>query len=197
MTTSSATDPHPQFSRRGRLGTALAAAAALLGTAAAMPALAAEGGIGFYILGSRTINAGIVPPPGEYLQFSFYGYSGGKGTTAPLGGRIDLGLSGDAAIGLITGIWALDSQPVLGGRPYLVAVLPVGWKKTTLDGSLSRPGGDEVSGSRSQDKFLIGDPVLGGGLGWGEGPWFASLNLLVNVPVGDYAKTRVTNLSFN
>ncbi|HMQ40629.1 MAG TPA: transporter [Paracoccus sp. (in: a-proteobacteria)] len=172
-------------------------AAGMLASGMAGQALGAEGGVGFYILGSRTINAGIVPPPGTYLQFSTYGFSGYSNVATPQNGRINLGLSGDALIGLYTAVWSLDSEPVLGGQPYLAATLPIGWKKTTLDGQLARPGGNIVSGSRDKDSYLIGDPVIGGGIGWGEGPWFTSLNLLINIPAGDYETGRPTNVSFN
>ena len=54
-----------------------------LGTAAALylpaaPGLAAEGGACFYLLGSRTINAGVFAPPGAYLQASLYAFSGSR-----------------------------------------------------------------------------------------------------------------------
>lgn len=39
-------------------------------------------------------------------------------------------------------------------------------------------------GERTEDGAHFGDPVIGRGLGRGTGPWFASVNLLVNVPAG-------------
>jgi hypothetical protein len=38
---------------------------------AAAPALAVEGGIGAYFMGTRDTFAGIVPPPGTYLSFTY------------------------------------------------------------------------------------------------------------------------------
>ena len=57
-----ATLPCSQPLRVAALGTALALAAA--------PALAVEGGIGAYFMGTRDTFAGIVPPPGTYLSFT-------------------------------------------------------------------------------------------------------------------------------
>ena len=51
-------------------------AAAAAAAAIAPVAMAAEGGAGLYLLGSRTTNAGIVAPPGTYAQASLYGFSG-------------------------------------------------------------------------------------------------------------------------
>lgn len=170
---------------------------ALLACGGASEAKAAEGGAGFYMLGSRAINAGIVPPPGTYTQTGLYGFSGRADADIPEGGRLELGLEGDAAIGLFSGIWAPATEAILGGRPYVLVMLPVGWKRSSVSATLTGPNGGEISGARTEDSFLLGDTVVGGGLGWGAGPWFASANLLVNVPAGDYSADRSTNIAFN
>ncbi|MGA0617735.1 SphA family protein [Paracoccus sp. KR1-242] len=138
-----------------------------------------------------------MPPAGTYFQFTFYGYSGGSSADIPLNGRLNLDLEGNAALGLATGVWSLDSGPVLGGQPYLTALVPFGWKETKLGATLTGPGGDVLSGSRQEDSFLIGDPAIGGGIGWKSENLLTSLNLLVNVPIGDYQQSRTTNISFN
>lgn len=171
------------------------AAVTLLGLSP--PTFAAEGGAGIYLLGGRTTNAGLVPPAGSYFQFGIYGYSGGSAATIPQGGRLELDLEGNAAIGLFTGMRVLDTAPILGGQPYVVALLPLGWKESQLSGRLTGPNGGVLSGERQEDSFLVGDPVVGGGLGWHSGPWLTSLNLLVNIPIGDYDVSRSTNVSFN
>ena len=55
-----------------------AAAMAVIGLLVASPdrATAVEGGAGFYLLGSTTTNAGILPPPGTYVIDYNYFYSG-------------------------------------------------------------------------------------------------------------------------
>ncbi len=170
-----------------------AALTALLAPAA----FAAEGGTGFCLLGTRAIKACVAPPPGTYVQTGLYAYSGMADAHIPDSGALQLGLKGRVALGLFTGLWAPASEPILGGRPYLLLTVPVGWKESKVSATLTRPNGDRLNGQRTEDSFLLGDPVLGAGLGWGTGPWFSSLNLLVNVPVGDYSVTRSTNVSFN
>lgn len=44
--------------------------------ACSAPANAAEGALGFYLLGSKTTMAGYLPGPGIYGSLSNYGYSG-------------------------------------------------------------------------------------------------------------------------
>lgn len=163
----------------------------------ASPALAVEGATSFYILGSRTTNAGIVPPPGVYVQQSLYSYSGSADAQIARSGELDVGLKADARIGLTSLIWSPAIEPVLGGRPYLGATLVYGTKEVDLDATLTGPGGAQISGHRSEDNTLWGDPVLAAGLGWGTGPVFSSLNLLVNLPIGDYQEGRATNIAFN
>jgi hypothetical protein len=64
------------------------ALAATLVFALQQQAQAAEGGVGFYLLGSRGPRAGVVPPPGFYVQNDFYVYSGSAGADRdlPIGG---------------------------------------------------------------------------------------------------------------
>lgn len=173
---------------------AVAGTAALV--AACGPGRAAEGGIGFYLLGSRILNAGIVAPPGTYLQTSLYAFSGSTSATIPDGGKLQVGLEGKAAIGFATGLWAPEAE-LAGGRPYVVVLVPYGWKETEVSATLAVPDGPPLTGARTQDNTAFGDPVVGGGLGWGTGPWFASANLLVNVPAGPYDEGSATNVSFH
>ena len=159
---------------------------------------AVEGGAGFYILGSRTTMGGAVPPPGTYFMQQFYGFDGNSTTNVTgANGNLLLDFDASAFVSLSTVIWAPDMAPIMGGRPYFLAVLPVGNKSVSASGIVTGPGGGVLSGAVSDDNTVIGDPVLGGGLGWGAGPWFSSLNVLVNVPVGEYDASRVANVAFN
>lgn len=49
------------------------------------PAVAVEGGLGAYVLGSRDSLAGIAPPPGDYLTTDFI-YIDGSTPTLAIGG---------------------------------------------------------------------------------------------------------------
>lgn len=172
-------------------------AAALVALAAPVAALAAEGGAGFYLLGTRAINAGVLPPAGTYVQTGFYGFTGEADARVPESGALQLGLQADVALGLFTGLWVPEGATLLGGRPYMLVTVPVGWKSIDVSATLTGPGGRTLNGERSWNDTLLGDPVVGGGLGWGGGPWFASANLLVNVPAGDYSAERTVNIAFN
>lgn len=170
----------------------------LLGALAmAGPVGAVEGGSGFYILGSRTTTAGVVPPPGVYFQQGLYGYKGSTSGEIARPGRIDANLDASALIGLTTFMWAPATDPVLGGRVYFSGTAVWGYKGIDLDATLAAPGADPISGKRTSETFTTGDPVLGGGIGWGGGPWFGSINVMLNVPIGDYSTDRASNIAFH
>jgi hypothetical protein len=161
--------------------------------------LAAEGGAGFYLLGSKTELAGIAPPPGRYAQLDLYSYSGSANAdrSIPIGGRVSLGLDADVVLGLATGIWSFDKGPILGGQPFAAFTVPFGYKSISSDVTLATSGGAVISRNAEEDDFTVGDPVAAFGLGWGSGPWFGSTTVSVNIPVGDYDADRTTNISFN
>ncbi|MDS9469070.1 transporter [Paracoccus sp. MBLB3053] len=158
---------------------------------------AVEGATGFYILGSRTSLGGIVAPPGTYTQQSFYYYEGSNGAEIVRNGKLELGVDAKALLGLASLLWVPTTDPIMGGRPYLSLTLPYGYKDVSADGTLTVPGGPVFRAERGDDSFTFGDPVVGGGIGWGQGPVFGSLNFLVNVPIGDYSDTRSSNIAFN
>lgn len=163
----------------------------------ATPAIAAENGVGFYLLGSHGTTAAVVPPPGYYIETDLYMYSASKSVTLPQAGNLDVGLKGNVALPLITAIWAPDGVDWGGARPFFTATVFAGSKSVDADARLSGPGGNVLKGNFSESDFLFGDPVVAAGVGGNSGRWFWSTTLSVNIPIGDYQKGRPTNLSFN
>src|SRR5579871_5102267 len=80
------------------------------------PANAAEGGIGDYLLGSRSNGAGITPPPGVYFQDDTYFYDAkiGGGKTLPFGGLLVANVSVQSWLNLPTTLWVTPAK-ILGG----------------------------------------------------------------------------------
>ena len=157
---------------------------------------AAEGGLGFYLLGSKTSLAGFVPPPGTYVADYNYFYSGSAPINFNIGG-VDVtgGVDANAYIKLFTGLWTAPDK-VLGGDIAFSVSVPIGWKDVSAGAAV------DVLGRVFQPNFEddgahIGDPVLGASLGWHEGNWHWSVGTLLNVPVGYWKKGDVTNIGFN
>jgi hypothetical protein len=165
---------------------------------AALPhdAQAAEGGLGFYLLGTKTSMAGFVPPPGTYLADFNYYYSGSTDINFNVGGvNVNGGVDAEAYIKLFNGLWVAPDK-VFGGHAAFSVAVPIGWKSVSAGATIDLPGGEQKVDFQD-DGTHIGDPVLGASLGWHEGNWHWSLGTLVNVPIGYWKRGDVTNMGFN
>ncbi|AOF92481.1 transporter [Sinorhizobium sp. RAC02] len=164
----------------------------------AAPVHAAEGGAGFYLLGSKGPAAAILPPPGVFFQNDIYIYSGdlGGGTELPTGGKIAVGVDGSAIVEVPTVIWVLPEE-VIGGHLGLSASLPFGWKKTSAEATRTGPLGGIATGSVTDTVFTIGDPILSAFVGWEAGNFHYQVGTMVNVPIGDYQEGEISNIAFH
>lgn len=160
--------------------------------------IAAEGGAGFYLLGSKGPAAAVTPPPGVFFQNDIYIYSGdlGGNRSLPTGGRLAVGVEGNAVIELPTVLWVLPEE-IVGGHLGLSATLPIGWKKTSADATVSGPLGGTGSASVSDSIFTVGDPIAGAFLGWQEQSFHWQVGTLVNIPIGNYQKGEISNIAFH
>ncbi|QXZ86162.1 transporter [Rhizobium sp. K1/93] len=178
-----------------KLATPLLAAMVIFSPAVAF---SAEGAVGFYLLGSKGPGGAITPPPGVFFSNDVYFYSGdlGGGKALPAGGRLAVGVEGKAVIDVPTVLWVLP-EDIAGGHLGLLATVPVGWKETSADVTLAGPRGGTASGNVTDPVFTVGDPVLGGLLGWEAENFHWQTTLLVNVPIGDYQKGEISNIAFH
>lgn len=156
---------------------------------------AAEGGLGFYLLGSKTSLAGFVPPPGMYLADFNYYYRGSTDINFNIGGvAVVGGVDAEAYIKLFNGLWVAPEK-VLGGHAAFSIAVPIGWK--SVSAGVGIVGGPGPGVGFDVDDTHIGDPVLGASLGWHEGNWHWSIGSLLNVPIGYWERGDVTNMGFN
>jgi hypothetical protein len=167
--------------RTSLLGAALACSAA--------PALAVEGGIGAYFMGTRDTFAGIVPPPGTYLSFT-YDYLEGSVDGLAVGG-LPIRADTDLRLNLLrVGITQSFNTELWGGTPAFNLTIPYAnprltWTAVTppLDGAAID---DETSG--------IGDISVTGLVGWHRDKFHYSTGLTVYAPTGAY-DTATVNLA--
>jgi hypothetical protein len=161
---------------------------AFLGAAAA-PALAVEGGIGAYFMGTRDTFAGIVPPPGTYLSFT-YDYLEGSVDGLSVGG-LPIRADTDLRLTLLrVGITQSFATDLWGGTPAVNLTIPylnpqLTWTAVTppLEGAAID---DETSG--------LGDLSVTGLVGWHRDKLHFSTGLTVYAPTGDY-DTATVNLA--
>lgn len=180
-----------------RLGCGAAAVAAFF---AAAPAEAAEGGASFYLLGSGGPGAAILPPlPGLFFDNQFYVYDGKAGGNRQfvVGGNLVAGLEATIIADFGTVLW-VPTTNFLGGTLAIGGAVPVGDVSIDVSAILTGPLGNSFNVSRSDDAFIIGDPIALAELGWNLGGNFhLAGSATVNIPIGHYREDQLANLSFH
>lgn len=160
---------------------------------------AVESGYGFYLLGSTTSNAGILPPPGTYVLDYNYFYSGSTDFTFETAGLI---LDGGVDAGLYANVpaplWVAPGK-VLGGHIGFLMLIPIIHKDVNAGASLSLPPpfGVTVSRDIGDQETRFGDLVPGFMLGWHFGNWHFKTHTLVNAPTGFWERGNLANAGFN
>lgn len=107
-----------------------------------------------------------------------------------------MGLKGNINADFATVLW-VPSTDVGGGILALGAALPLGVPAVDVNAVIVGPRGRAVTITRSEDEFLVGDPLLTAALGWKRGDWSVQGATLLNVPIGDYRAGHLSNLAFN
>ena len=182
-------------------------------------AQAAENATQFYILGLKTTMAGFTPPPGTYLIDINYFYAGSASGNAAVGIALrrlanpnlppprftlqaDINLDADAQLTAPLLLWVAPGK-VLGGNVGLGVIVPYGRKAVDVDidalATLTLPLLNRtIEAGRhfnfDQSTTDLGDPALNALIGWHEGNWHWNLNALLNVPIGPWSNSSITNL---
>lgn len=164
------------------LGPAALACLALLCPA---PALAVEGGIETYLLGSRDSLAGILPPQGTYVNNDLIFFRG----SAPLASAGGAALV-NPEIKVFT--YKLNVTHVTGmtlGAARIGINMNVPYVAATLDVTGEAVSGEQ--GALSGYEYAFSDVEIGPLFGWNRGNLNALLHLQFFFPVGDYSDATV------
>lgn len=150
--------------------------------AAQMPgtAMAVEGGTGAYLLGTRDLKMGIVPPPGQYIGNEFTYISGNVGL-ASIGGAVVSDVQLDLFLYRLSWTGVLDAE-LLGGSPALSVTVPIASGEITFDGAL----GGAITGQLEDRKSGLGDLAVTPLMGWHHGNFHYSVGATVFLPTGAY-----------
>jgi len=178
----------------------IATSAAALAAFAASPALAAEGGTTFYLLGSGGPGAAVPPPvEGVYFDHTFYVYDGEASAARDfvVGGRVVADLKATVIANFVTTMF-VPTTDFGGGTLAIATTLPLANPEVTASAVLTGPGGRQLGVSRKDDPFVVGDPVVMVAATWAAGEnSYVQPSVQVNIPIGEYREDRLGNLAFN
>ena len=146
----------------------------------ATPALAVEGGSGAYLLGTRDLLAGVVPPPGEYVNFDVIHIQGSV-DKLPISGVALTNAEIEAWIAK-AGATFVSPKKLMGGRAALNVQVPFASVNMDFSGVL----GGLIAGTLSDAKIGMADPTVTPMLGWDSGAWHWNVSMPVYVPIGYY-----------
>jgi len=178
-----------------RLGLCVAIAACLVASATH----ASEGGASVYLLGSGGPGAAVLPPiDGVFFFNTAYHYDGKAGGNKQflVSGNLVAGLKGNINADFATVLF-IPTTDFAGGVLALGAALPVGVPAVDVSAVITGPRGRTVAISRSDDRLIVGDPLVTAAWGWTSGKTHIALSGLVNIPIGQYSQGRLSNLSFH
>ncbi len=178
------------------LGAALALVA-LLGLRSA-PASAAEGGLGAYLLGSRSNGAGITPPPGVYFEDDTYFYDAkiGGGKSLPFGGLLVANVSAQTWLNLPTTLWVTPAR-ILGGDLAFSFSSYVGAPRVNASLLVNSPRFGPIGFNASDDNTRLSDFFIQSFVGWQAGNFHWQLGIGGVVPSGTYVAGELSNASLN
>lgn len=160
---------------------AIAVAAALGGG----QAMAVEGGLETYLLGSRDSMAGVLPPAGTYVNNDFVHFSG----TAPsisMGGAILKDPALDVTVYKFNATHVFEGE-LAGARVGLNLNIPYVWSHMDLDGEIA----SGLAGGLSDQQVSLSDVTVAPIFGWSRGNLHQSLALQFFLPTGAYETASI------
>jgi hypothetical protein len=154
----------------------------------AAPATAAEVAAGAYLLGLRGPGAGVTPPPGIFLNWQTYAYRGSLRATVPLeGGTLGAQVKLNPIVAVPTLQWV---------TPFEIGGAHLGFSLTAPFGNATVSA--QVGPFRVRDSlFTYGDPSVGAFLGGRAGDIHWQVGMTGFIPIGDYRRGALANLSKN
>jgi hypothetical protein len=167
---------------------AAAAAAVVMAMGAPQPANAAESASGAYVLGIRGPGAGVTPPPGLFFSNQVFSYSG------KISGNLRLEGGSLASQARVTPL--VNIPTLLWVTPFEIAGARIGASVTAPFGQVDVNG--RVGPLRLKDQiFSFADPSVGLFLGSRYGQFHWQVGVTGFLPIGDYRRGALANISKN
>jgi hypothetical protein len=164
-------------------------------------ALADAGGVSFWLPGTFGSLAATPVSPGWAYEtiYIHLQMNAGAGTTFVttngIRGSVVAGLNAHADA-LVEGVTYTFATPVLGGQAGFSVLAAPGTIGVGINGSLTGPLGNTISGGKSDTRTTLTDVFYQGTLKWNQGVNNEMVYVSGNIPSGTYDSTQLANLSF-
>lgn len=183
-------------SKTGRYVKAAAFLLLSLSTLSPPAARADEGGVGFWLPGQYGSLLATPGTPGVSMGLVYYHTSPNAGASRSFnrGANVQLGLRArlDAAVIAPSYVFA---EPILGAQAAITMGLVVGNSDASISATLTGPRGNQISGSRSDSRFAVGDLFPTASLKWNFGVHNVMTYVSGAIPLGTYDPNRLANVS--
>jgi hypothetical protein len=158
-------------------------------------ATADEGGVSFWLPGQYGSYAAAPGKPGWSFESTFYYASAAAtaGASFSRGGGVQAGIKSPIGFVMFTPTYSF-STPVLGAQAALGMTVLFGKNSCSASATLTGPGGNTLSGSRSDDVTGFGDLSPTGSLKWSQDNHNVMLYATTGIPVGAYSANRISAL---
>jgi hypothetical protein len=160
-------------------------------------ARADNGGLSFWLPGTFGSLAAAPTMPGWAYStiYLHVDQTAGASATFTKGASVVVGL-GATADALVQGISYTFATPVLGGQASVAVLAAPGNIGIGVDGTLTGPRGNSISGFTSDNRATVSDVFYQGALKWNQGVNNEMVYVSGNIPSGTYDPNRLANLSF-
>jgi hypothetical protein len=159
------------------------------------PGVADESGVSFWLPGQYGSYAAVPGKPGLSFETTFYHATAdaSRSVNFSRGGGVQAGMKSPSDYFMFTPTYNF-ATPVLGAQAALGATLVYGKNFTSVSATLTGPGGNTLSGSRSDEVFGFGDIYPTASLKWTRDVHNLMLYATTGIPVGAYQSTRLAAL---
>ena len=154
-----------------------------------------EAGTSFWLPGQYGSFSAVPSDPGWSFETSFYHASADAsgGISFQRGGAIQAGMKSPSDFFMFTPTYAFATQ-IFGAQAAFGTTILYGKSATSVSATLTGPGGNTLSGSKSDDVLGFGDVYPTATLKWNKDVHNFMVYATTGIPVGAYQLTRLSAL---
>lgn len=169
-----------------------------LGLLVSSIAPADEGGTSFWLPGQYGSFAAVASDPGWSMPLIYFhaDQDAGGSIEFPSDGRITLGLDVGQDLVLAVPTYVF-TEPLWGCQASISVAGLFGRVDVAVDATLTRPGGEIISGQEQDALTAVGDLFPSFSVKWNNGVHNTTVYTMLGIPVGSYQVDRLSNIGSN